>query len=249
MKNFRVRINDRRLLRSFLAGLGFTEDQLDSVCISFDKMDKIGAEGVIAELRDKQFDEGAISRFNDYLSAGDFSLEKIEGMLADPEPAESVRYIIGKVNELSDGKFGIDFDLSLVRGQGYYTGTVFEIESIDFKGAIAGGGRYDNLAGKFLGTQVPAVGFSIGFERIFSILKEKGIRIPEAKKKIVVLYPEGELTAAVRKAREIREAGYIASLYVQPKKTGKFLNKMQEHGYDGFLVAGRDEEPKFFDEA
>ena len=122
MKNFRVRINDRRLLRSFLAGLGFTEDQLDSVCISFDKMDKIGAEGVIAELRDKQFDEGAISRFSDYLSAGDFSLEKIEGMLADPEPAESVRYIIGKVNELSDGKFGIDFDLSLVRGQGYYTG-------------------------------------------------------------------------------------------------------------------------------
>ena len=249
MKNFRVRINDRRLLRAFLSSLGFQEDQLDSVCISFDKMDKIGAEGVIAELKGKQFDEGAISRFSGCLSAGDFSLEKISGMLSDPAPAQSVSYIIDKVNELSDGKFAIDFDLSLVRGQGYYTGTVFEIESIDFKGAIAGGGRYDNLAGKFLGTQVPAVGFSIGFERIFSILKEKGAKIPEAGKKIVVLYPEGELTGAVRKARQLREAGYIASLYIQPKKTGKFLKHMQEHGYDGFLFVGRDEEPKFFEEA
>ena len=248
MKNFRVRINDRRLLRAFLAGLGFAQEQLDSVCISFDKMDKIGAEGVIAELKDKQFDAGAIARFSDYLSAGDFSLEKIAGLLYDPAPAESVRYIIDKVNELSDGKFSIDFDLSLVRGQGYYTGTVFEIESIDFKGAIAGGGRYDNLAGKFLGTQVPAVGFSIGFERIFSILRDKGVRVPEAKKRIVVLYPEGELTGAVKKAQELRRAGYIASLYIQPKKTGKFLNRMQENGFDGFLLAGRDEEPKLFDE-
>ena len=248
MKNFRVRINDRRLLRAFLAGLGFAQEQLDSVCISFDKMDKIGAEGVIAELKDKQFDAGAIARFSDYLSAGDFSLEKIAGLLSDPAPAESVRYIIDKVNELSDGKFSIDFDLSLVRGQGYYTGTVFEIESIDFKGAIAGGGRYDNLAGKFLGTQVTAVGFSIGFERIFSILRDKGVRVPEAKKRIVVLYPEGELTGAVKKAQELRRAGYIASLYIQPKKTGKFLNRMQENGFDGFLLAGRDEEPKLFDE-
>lgn len=246
MKNFRVRINDRRLLRSFLAGLGFAEDQLDSVCISFDKMDKIGAEGVIEELKEKQFDEGAIGRFSEYLAAGDFSLEKITDMLGDPAPAESVRYIMAKVNELSDGKFGIDFDLSLVRGQGYYTGTVFEIESMDFKGSIAGGGRYDNLAGKFLGTQVPAVGFSIGFERIYAILKDQGAKVPEAKKKIVVLYPEGKLTEAVKKACALREAGYIASLYVQPKKTGKFLNKMQEHGYDGVLFADKDDEPKLF---
>ncbi|MGI5990213.1 MAG: histidine--tRNA ligase [Lachnospiraceae bacterium] len=248
MQNFRVRINDRRLLRSFLRKLGFEEEQLDSVCISFDKLDKIGAEGVIEELKEKQFGEEAIARFSDYLNEGDFSLEKITGMLDDTAAADSVRYIIDKVNELSDGKFGIGFDLSLVRGQGYYTGTVFEIESIDFKGSIAGGGRYDNLAGKFLGKQVPAVGFSIGFERIFSILKDKGVKVPEAKKKIVVLYPEGKLTEAVTKARSLRQSGYIASLYVQPKKTGKFLNKMQEYGYDGVLFADKDEAPKLFSE-
>ena len=135
MKNFKVKINDRRLLRSFLQNCGFTEDQLDSVCITFDKMDKFELEGV-----------------------------KAEAILDDKAPAESVRGIINTVNELSDGQFDVVFDLSLVRGQGYYTGTVFEVESIDFKGAIAGGGRYDNLIGKFLGQQVSAVGFSIGFE-------------------------------------------------------------------------------------
>ncbi len=99
-------------------------------------------------------------------NAQEISLESVEAILDDKAPAESVRGIINTVNELSDGQFDVVFDLSLVRGQGYYTGTVFEVESIDFKGAIAGGGRYDNLIGKFLGQQVSAVGFSIGFERI-----------------------------------------------------------------------------------
>ncbi|MFQ8900842.1 MAG: ATP phosphoribosyltransferase regulatory subunit [Lachnospira eligens] len=106
---------------------------------------------------------------------------------------ESVRGIINTVNELSDGQFDVVFDLSLVRGQGYYTGTVFEVESIDFKGAIAGGGRYDNLIGKFLGQQVSAVGFSIGFERIFSILMQNGVETKASADKIAVVYDEDRL--------------------------------------------------------
>lgn len=247
MKNFRVRINDRRLLRAFLRKLGFEEEQLDSVCISFDKMDKIGAQGVIEELKEKQFAPEAIGRFDKYLSEGDFSLEKIADLLDDPAPAESVRYIMDTVNALSDGKFEIVFDLSLVRGQGYYTGTVFEVESIDFKGAIAGGGRYDNLAGKFLGQSVPAVGFSIGFERIYSILTDKQTKVPESKKRIVVLYHEGELRTAVEKVRALHAQGFITSLYQQPKKTGKFLNKMQEQGFDGVLFADKDDQPRLFE--
>ncbi len=125
-----------------------------------------------AELTDKGFDAAAIEKFIGFFwkcfkSAQEISLESVEAILDDKAPAESVRGIINTVNELSDGQFDVVFDLSLVRGQGYYTGTVFEVESIDFKGAIAGGGRYDNLIGKFLGQQVSAVGFSIGFERIF----------------------------------------------------------------------------------
>ena len=124
--------------------------------------------------------------------------------------------------------------MSLVRGQGYYTGTVFEVESIDFKGAVAGGGRYDNLIGKFLNEQVPAVGFSIGFERIFSILMQNGISIDERQKKVAVMYDEGNLACAVKKAEALRKEGYAASLYIKPKKLGKFLTKLQERGYDGF---------------
>ena len=192
MKNFKVKINDRRLLRSFLQNCGFTEDQLDSVCITFDKMDKVGLDGVKAELTDKGFDAAAIEKFIGFFgsvsSAQEISLESVEAILDDKAPAESVRGIINTVNELSDGQFDVVFDLSLVRGQGYYTGTVFEVESIDFKGAIAGGGRYDNLIGKFLGQQVSAVGFSIGFERIFSILMQNGVETKASADKIAVMY-------------------------------------------------------------
>lgn len=182
MKNFKVKVNDRRLLRAFLMDCGFEESQLDSVCITFDKMDKIGLEGVKNELEEKEFAEAAIAKFTGFLAnvsnPQEISLESVKDILVDKAPAESLEYIMKSVNELCNGEFNVVFDLSLVRGQGYYTGTVFEVESIDFKGAIAGGGRYDNLIGKFLGQQVSAVGFSIGFERIFSILMEHGIDLP-----------------------------------------------------------------------
>ncbi|MFR5387685.1 MAG: ATP phosphoribosyltransferase regulatory subunit [Eubacterium sp.] len=217
MKNFKVKINDRRLLRSFLQNCGFTEDQLDSVCITFDKMDKVGLDGVKAELTDKGFDATAIEKFIGFFgsvsSAQEISLESVEAILDDKAPAESVRGIINTVNELSDGQFDVVFDLSLVRGQGYYTGTVFEVESIDFKGAIAGGGRYDNLIGKFLGQQVSAVGFSIGFERIFSILMQNGVETKASADKIAVMYDDGQVKEAYAIAEkyraEVRYAHYM----------------------------------------
>lgn len=234
LKNYKVKLNDRRLLRAVLESFGFKSEELDSVCITFDKMDKIGLSGVKEELTDKGFDCEAVERFVKFLSDGDFTLETIGDMLEDNTPAKSLSHIISTVKELSGARFDVVFDLSLVRGQGYYTGTVFEVESIDFKGAVAGGGRYDNLIGKFLNEQVPAVGFSIGFERIFSILMQNGISIDERQKKVAVMYDEGNLACAVKKAEALRKEGYAASLYIKPKKLGKFLTKLQERGYDGF---------------
>lgn len=234
LKNYKVKLNDRRLLRAVLESFGFKSEELDSVCITFDKMDKIGLSGVKEELTDKGFDCEVVERFVKFLSDGDFTLETIGDMLEDNTPAKSLSHIISTVKELSGARFDVVFDLSLVRGQGYYTGTVFEVESIDFKGAVAGGGRYDNLIGKFLNEQVPAVGFSIGFERIFSILMQNGISIDERQKKVAVMYDEGNLACAVKKAEALRKEGYAASLYIKPKKLGKFLTKLQERGYDGF---------------
>ena len=202
MKNFKVKVNDRRLLRAFLMDCGFEESQLDSVCITFDKMDKVGLEGVKKELEEKEFAEAAIAKFTGFLAnvsnPQEISLESVKDIL-----------VMKSVNELCNGEFNVVFDLSLVRGQGYYTGTVFEVESIDFKGAIAGGGRYDNLIGKFLGQQVSAVGFSIGFERIFSILMEHGIDLPNKGNKIAVMYDDGELTAAYKLAETGQKVRYV----------------------------------------
>lgn len=247
LKNYKVKLNDRRLLRAVLQSFGFAENDLDSVCITFDKMDKIGLTGVVEELTEKGFAKEAVDNFEKFLSEGDFTLESLKSRLEDKTPAESLEHIIDTVNELTGNAFELVFDLSLVRGQGYYTGTVFEVESIDFKGAVAGGGRYDHLIGKFLNEDIPAVGFSIGFERIFGILTNNGISIPQRADKIAVVYEDGQLKDAVKAADALREQGKIASLYIKPKKLGKFLNKLEERGYDGFLNVGVSEEVSMFE--
>lgn len=247
LKNYKVKLNDRRLLRAVLQSFGFAENDLDSVCITFDKMDKIGLTGVVEELTEKGFAKDAVDNFEKFLSEGDFTLESLKSRLEDKTPAESLEHIIDTVNELTGNAFELVFDLSLVRGQGYYTGTVFEVESIDFKGAVAGGGRYDHLIGKFLNEDIPAVGFSIGFERIFGILMNNGISIEQRADKIAVVYEDGQLKDAVKAADSLRAQGKIASLYIKPKKLGKFLNKLEERGYDGFLNVGVSEEVSMFE--
>jgi histidyl-tRNA synthetase len=163
----------------------------------------------------------------------------------DTEHIDALKSIIDTSNRLADGKYVAEYDMTLVRGQGYYTGTVFEIESLDFGSSIAGGGRYDNLIGKFLKEDIPAVGFSIGFERIFSILMEKGGGMSGSPKKIALLYEEAEIEEAIRKADSLRTQ-YRTALFLRPKKMGKFLNRLEEQGFNGFLVFGRDEEVRFF---
>ncbi len=245
IKSFRVKINDRRILREVLTAIGFEEKDLDTVCISFDKLDKIGKEGVRKELEDKSFDHDLIASFIEFLDHAPFSLDYIRTMVRNPEYADALLSIIETSNRLSGGTYEVVFDMTLVRGQGYYTGTVFEVESTEFNSSIAGGGRYDNLIGKFVKKDVPAVGFSIGFERIFSILEEREEAIPGRAKKIALLYDEGEIEEAVIRAEALRNQ-YQVGLFIRPKKTGKFLNRLEQQGFDGFLVLNQDEEVRFF---
>ncbi len=240
LNNFKIKINDRKLLKSMLLKCGFAEEQLDSTCISFDKLDKIGVEGVTGELVEKGFSSEAIKNLEDILAKRPFTLDMMDTLCENTEAVENLRYIIETVKKVNQNTFDVEFDLSLVRGQGYYTGTVFEVESTDFRGAISGGGRYDNLIGKFIGQNVPAVGFSIGFERIFSILKESGFTIPSKRKKVAVLYDPEKFAEAYTKAEELRSE-YDVSLFESPKKTGKFLNKLQENGFGGFFIIGQSE--------
>ena len=246
IREFRVKINDRRILREVLSAIGFEEKDLDTVCISFDKLDKIGQEGVKKELEDKGFNDDLITSFINFLGHAPFSLDYIRTMVRNPEYADALRSIIEVSNRLSGGTYEVVFDMTLVRGQGYYTGTVFEVESTEFNSSIAGGGRYDNLIGKFVKKDVPAVGFSIGFERIFSILEERKEGIPGRAEKIALLYDEGDIEEAVDKAESLRDK-YQVGLFIRPKKTGKFLNRLEQQGYDGFLVLNQDEDVRFFE--
>lgn len=246
IKNFKIKINDRRILKNLIYAAGFTPDDADSVCISFDKMDKIGADGVSAELLEKGFAAKTVESFIKLMSISPFTLDEAEKYCEDKAPVENLRYIIETVTALAGDSYSIVYDRSLVRGQGYYTGTIFEVESLDFGSSIAGGGRYDNMVGKFLNETVPAVGFSIGFERIAIILADAGFAIPEARKKLAVIYDSTDIVPAQRKADEFRTDGYDVVLYERPKKLGKLFGKLEEQGLYGCFILNESEEIKVF---
>ena len=238
---FTVNINDRRILRAMLEKMGFAADQLDSVCISFDKMDKIGADGVKAELTEKGFAAEAVQALDDFLRAGDFSLDTVAAKVDDEALTADLRYVIAASEKVANGRYGIAYVPSLVRGQGYYTGMVFEVTCPQFSGAVAGGGRYDNMVGKFIGQQVPAVGFSIGFERVCGILLEQGYQIPGAKPKMALLYlKDADFAAVLAKAERLR-ADYDVTVLPQAKKLGKQFGTLEAAGYNAVAFADNDD--------
>ena len=245
--SFTIRVNDRRVLRSVLGSLGIAEEKMDSVCISLDKWDKIGTEGVLGELTDKEISAEVCEKVKTLIEGG-CTIQQAKELCEDKAIVEQLEGIIKNANELAGGKYDVVFDMLLIRGQGYYTGTVFEIQSNKFHGAIGGGGRYDGLVGKFTGENIPAVGFSIGFERIFQILSEQGFEIPDRNRKAAVFCNEDEGVKAVAMTDSLREQGIDASVFIRPKKLGKFLNKLEEQGYDGFMIVGEDESPKWFEQ-
>lgn len=240
---FGIRINDRRLLKAIIMGAGFAENECDSVCISLDKLDKIGFDGVKAELIEKGFDSANVEKLIESIGTTLFTLDDAEKLCGKLDCIDNLRKIMDAANSLSDG-FEVTYDMTLVRGQGYYTGTVFEISSPDFKGAIGGGGRYDNLIGKFLGESIPAVGFSIGFERLCAILLEQKYKIPTQKKKFAVIYNDDNFIDALKYADTLREE-YDVALYQSVKKLGKLFAKLEESGFCGCRVMGQDEVKHF----
>ena len=242
---FTVKINDRRILKSIFSYAGFAEEDNEKLAIIFDKLDKIGLEGVEKEMQDAAFDPEAISRFLSLFESGSLTIDTIASV-CDASYVNDVKHIMDTVRAASDNAFDIVFTPSLVRGQGYYTGTIFEVEAEGYSGACAGGGRYDNLIGKFLNEDIPAVGFSIGFERIFGILMEKEYTIPGQKKRIALFYNEEDYINALKEAETLRK-NYMVSVFTRPKKLGKFLGKLEAQEFDGYRVFGEEDGIKMFD--
>ncbi len=226
--NFTIKINDRRLLKEMVLAANIDASIFASVCITLDKADKIGVEGVKEELRSKALTDEQI---NTLLGRLNTSLEDL-----DSEAAKEMKTIIDTVAPL----YPIEFDPTLVRGMGYYTGSIFEIASNEFKGSLAGGGRYDTLMTKFQKEPVPAVGFSIGFERICDLLKSKDFTVESKDKVALIVLDDAYLTKAVALSQEMTKEDTIVSMFkVKPKKMGKRINQLEEEGYTKIIVVDR----------
>ena len=235
-KDFYININDRRILRNMLETMGFLPESIDSVCITFDKLDKIGADGVKAELQEKQFDKKAIDALVDFIQQGEITLDSVISRCSDATIGDDLKYIIQTAKKVSSGKYDVKYCPNLVRGQGYYTGAVFEIASPLFSGAIGGGGRYDNLIGKFTGQSIPAVGFSIGFERICSILLEQNYQIPGAKERCAFLYDDSADFAKIMNMAQSLRKDYNVAVFKKAKKMGPQFDMLEKQGFTKFAV-------------
>ena len=251
-KNFTVCINDRNILKAMAAYSGFREEDYDEVFIILDKMDKIGAEGVANELHEL----GGYTQENvdTYLAlfdeiSGDiegirFCREKLDGFL-DAKIADGMEMIISSVEAAKEAEFTVKFDPTLVRGQSYYTGTIFEIRMDEFGGSVAGGGRYDKMIGKFTGQDTPACGFSIGFERIAMLLLENGYAAGNTREKRAYLIeknmPKEGILKVLAQAKADREAGRQV-LIVNMKKNKKFQKEqLVEDGYTDIVECYQEE--------
>ena len=247
-KKFEIRINDRRILKAMASYSGFSEDSFDDVFITLDKMDKIGLEGVENELKENGYDAVSVDKYlglfdalsdkKDVVSGVDFLLSTLGDNL-DTDVAENLKAIAIAVEAAKAADFELVFDPTLVRGMSYYTGTIFEIAIPEFGGSCGGGGRYDKMIGKFAGKDVPACGFSIGFERIILLLLESGFKIPEAPSKVAFLveknYPAEKLVEVMSQAKAAREEGKQV-LVVRMNKNKKFQKEqLSNEGYEEFV--------------
>ena len=243
-EHFTIRINDRRLLTAMTRYAGFPEEETESVLITLDKMDKIGMEGVMAEWKEKGYTDEACGKFADLLEKvthDQAGIDICRGMLSDTLDADicdNLLLIMQVVSGVTRADVNLVFDPTLVRGMGYYTGTIFEIAMAEADVSVGGGGRYDKMIGKFTGQDVPACGFSIGFERIMMVLMEKGFTPPDAREKEAVLLDKGldaaQLTEVFAKAQEARDDGHIVNV-TNMKKNKKFQREnLAGQGYTEF---------------
>ena len=247
--DFKVKINERRILKAMASYAGFDEDKTDLVFVILDKMDKIGMDGVKEDLIPNGFEASTVEKYMSLFdemakNEGESSVDNIDFLkgklngLLDEAVADNLKEIFASVNAAKTADFKLAFDPTLVRGMGYYTGTIFEIEMSELNCSVAGGGRYDKMIGKFTGNDTPACGFSIGFERIITIMLEKGFKIPGESEKTAFLVEKnisGErMGEIIKEANALRSEGKIV-LIAKMNKNKKFQREtLEKQGFTEF---------------
>ena len=227
------RINDRRLLIGMLETLGFAAESHDQVLITIDKLDKVGQDGVVAELRERGFDAAAVDTLDDFfrrpqlLEQPSFGEQAIRTALPAGVDAAVVAELAGIGLAVAGGQ--VEFDPFLVRGMGYYTGTIFEIVHPDLPYSLGGGGRYDGMIGRFLGVDVPAAGFSIGFERIVDLVR---LRDDESADGVALVYDSDVTSATLMQLKaELIASGRRVRLERAPRNPKPLLAQLAASGF------------------
>ncbi|WP_308493953.1 histidine--tRNA ligase [Microbacterium terrisoli] len=246
-----IRINDRRALDWMLGTFGFADHERPGVLITIDKLDKIGVEGVAAELRERGATPAAVDAFEAFLRRPQtrehvpYGGRQIRAALPEGAPDDVVAHLAAIGEAVGAARAAADvplvFDPFLVRGMGYYTGTIFELAHPSVSYSLGGGGRYDGMIGRFLGQDVPAVGFSIGFERIVDLVTED----EDAAAPAVVLVHERDVPLpelAAHKARLVA-GGARVRLETRTKNLKALLDRATADGYTSFatLAAGQED--------
>ncbi len=247
-EGFTIRFNDRRILTAIANAAGVEPARHGSVFITLDKLDKIGVDGVQKDLVAQGFTETQIDKLSKMLEGVDgISVEDFATRLGNSLPGDVVklaRDVLDSVNADAGGRYMARFDPTLVRGMGYYTGPVFEIAQPGYDFSIAGGGRYDKMVGKLSGEEAPACGFSIGFERVVTILLDKKFVPPTEAKLTALLVPEGTpLGRALSASQALRQAGVAPSLFPLEKKLGRQLEGLQASGFTHYATLDGDGQP------
>src|SRR5271166_3404432 len=237
-----IRLSDRRFLAALAADCGVPPEAYDEFFITLDKLDKIGWDGVQAELAELGFPPARVAAVTEKIQGlADVAGDKLARALADSVPGLGADVIgdlattAASLDRLAaERALSWQFDPTLVRGMGYYTGQVFEIMHPDMSGSVAGGGRYDKLIGRILGHDVPACGFSIGFERIVDLLSREQTRDAVA----VLVESDVPVTEALGIARELRGASGAGPVVETVRRSGKFgaqLRRLEAAGFTGFV--------------
>ena len=233
-----LKINNRKILTQLVLFAGFVPEEVNTICVTLDKLDKIAVTGVVMELIEKGFDTEKINKLveeiNDVTENG---IDAVAKYGVEQNVVDDMNYLINSLNTITGNKFDIRFDISIVRGQGYYTGPVFEFYTEGFSGAIGGGGRYDNMVEKMVGVNVPAVGFGFGFEPVTMLIRERGINF-DSKSNLALLYDESDDIVEVFKVKEELMKNYNVSLFRRPKNMKTFYDKILEVA--NFVTSVRD---------
>lgn len=225
-KNLTLKINHREILNAIVLASGFKAEDIATVCISLDKLDKITKEDMARELEEKGFAHANINKLIKILTdVENKGVESVKKYTQNTQPVDDILFLINNLNKLTNGAFNIVFDVTIVRGQGYYTGTIYEMFTEGFSHAIGGGGRYDKMVGKLTGQNVPAVGFGLGFEPVVMLLQGLDVIKPQ-KQNLALIYDADDSVEDMFKAKQMLKQNYNVSLYLRQKNIKNFYDKI-----------------------